>query len=94
MDLVATSIKIRDEDKDHLEVLQRRYSAITGRKMTLQEVLGLLIRKARIPLDELVGPMPEPTPERLERLARLRIPGKKRFSAKTIDEELYGWKAE
>lgn len=52
---MSTTIRITDEDKERLHRVQRRLTDLTGKKFTLQRILGLMAQHAEQEPAHIIG---------------------------------------
>lgn len=90
---MATSVKIDDPDKQDLDRLQAEYVVRTGRRISQQELLAILIRRGRRELDAIVDAYPKWTPAERRRVMSLPVKTGIRTREEDIDRTLYGAEA-
>ena len=93
---MSTSVKISGEGKSLLDMLQARLVIATGRKVSQQELLEILVRLSSEREDVLISYMagvklPLP-PEEVEKLMKLRTDWGVETREEEIDIYLYGSK--
>lgn len=93
---MTTSVKMSEEGKCTLDILQAKILLATGKKLSQQELLDLLVKLAAQREEELVKiiagvklPLP---PEELEKLMKLSTDWEVKTKEEDIDEILYGLK--
>jgi predicted transcriptional regulator len=87
---VASTIRIRDADKDRLDRLQAEVTARTGRKISQQELLERLIMMGERQKEALMAADEGATEAQLERLLALPLRTGVPTREEDIDEVLYG----
>lgn len=87
---MATSVKMRDADKERLDRLQAVILAETGEKLTQQELLSRLLNLAEGRWPMLVHRPTEATAEQIEELLALPMDTGQETTEEEIDEILYG----
>lgn len=92
--MMASSVKMSAEAKDRLERLQAAIKLETGRKVTQQELLTVIVEHALAAREELFEHFRddwEPlTPEEIERFNEATIASGAPLDEDEIDEVLYG----
>ncbi len=88
---MSTTIRITDEDRSRLAEVQSRLTHLTGRRMTLQEVVGRMAQHAQSEPEHLLGDEWAPmTPgEMAAQDARIKALGGWNDSWEDIDAVVY-----
>lgn len=87
---MATSIKVREADKDRLDRLQAEITSRLGSKISQQDLLADLIDLAERRIDELAPKPVEARKNALRRLFALPTDAGIASSEADVDEALYG----
>jgi hypothetical protein len=88
---MATTVKMRPQDKQRLDRLQAMLTAHTGRKISQEELLSRLLGLGERERDALVDEIDRPMSRKeIESLLRLPVRTGVRTHEKDIDRTLYG----
>ncbi|MBI4392452.1 MAG: hypothetical protein HY556_01455 [Euryarchaeota archaeon] len=87
---MATSVKMRRADKERLDRLQAEIVARSGKRLSQQELLALLVALGERDREALTGELRPPGGRELAALMALPVSTGKRTTEETIDRDLYG----
>lgn len=89
---MPTTVRLRDEDKAALDALQARYTLATGERISLSDLLGLIVGLAEEHEDEIIleDRAPELSDEEIAAYLDASTDWGVETSEEMIDEVLYG----